>query len=343
MTPDVLLTTAGSSDATDIRERLVSLSLIDEKGNAADRLELVIDNVDGKYDWPEKDTDIGCSLGYENALEYMGTYKVDDVQITWPVMQIRIMATGSRFRSTMRERRRTAWANTTVAAMIETIARRNGFDPAVSEHLVTLTVPAMQQSQSDSDFLLTLADRYALTIKPVENRLVAVDAKTSKTASGEALEVIELPLENTMDVTLSLSGRMQFTGVRAGWYDMETATTVFIVAGDHDGKVYEIPETLPSEDVARQVAASKLDDITRKAVTLSIGAMPGDPRIMSQRTVKLSGGTPDIINGEWLITRAEHTLDSGGYLTRFEAKAPRQRAAVKLSVAAAEAVLQEAI
>jgi phage protein D len=71
-------------------------------------------------------------------------------------------------------------------------------------------------------------------------------------------------------------------------------------------------------DAAQTAADSEFQKLQRAGRSLLI-TMPGDPDAMAEGKL-LAAGFRSYIDGEWLITRATHNLDSGGYRTSIEAE-----------------------
>ena len=56
MTPDFRITVGGEDATGPIRDRLLSLTITDEDGEKADRIEIEIDDRDGAVEFPEMKT-----------------------------------------------------------------------------------------------------------------------------------------------------------------------------------------------------------------------------------------------------------------------------------------------
>ena len=65
-------------------------------------------------------------------------------------------------------------------------------------------------------------------------------------------------------------------------------------------------------------ARAKLDRIQRGAVTLEIMLAIGQPSLMVQTPVNVSGCKPDIDGMDWLCKTMEHSLGDNGLVTRLE-------------------------
>lgn len=76
----------------------------------------------------------------------------------------------------------------------------------------------------------------------------------------------------------------------------------------------------PTQDAALAAAQAALDKRVRGEHRLSF-SMVGDPDLTAERPLTVTGFR-DGINGDWLIRRVEHHIDSGGYRCYVEAELP---------------------
>ena len=93
MTPAFRILANGAEASGAIRDRLISLEAIDEDGLKSDRLEIELDDRDGRIEWPELEARLELSLGYrETGLVAIGTYAVDGLAGEGPRQTMRITA-----------------------------------------------------------------------------------------------------------------------------------------------------------------------------------------------------------------------------------------------------------
>lgn len=69
--------------------------------------------------------------------------------------------------------------------------------------------------------------------------------------------------------------------------------------------------------LAMSAANAKLKQLKRSNETLEI-TMPGNPQIFAEAKLNLIGFN-QTVDDEWVINRAEHTLNSSGYVTTLSA------------------------
>ena len=326
MKPDFIVK-AGEKDLTaEFKKRLVSLAVVDADGLTADSLTITLDNSDHGLAFPDTGTDLQCWLGYEGALNYMGQYSVDNIELPLELDLLSITATGARFRSSYRQKRDGGFSDTNVKAIIETVAHRNGFEPSVADAVADLTVGHFQQkNMSDSALMVELKKQFGVMVKPVGDRLVAVPDGEGKTVSGKTLPVVEVALSDIAAGSVNLTGRNQYTAVSAKYQDFDKASTNIITEGDSSKKVKVLSKLFANEEEARGAVKAKLAQITRKHFVLKVARMAGNTNVRVKRVVAFKGHYSDKVNGEWDIDSARHTLNSQGLITVWSGKAPKKR------------------
>ncbi len=332
MRPDFVIKTPAQDLTAAIKQRLVSLSVVDERGVAADTLSLTIDNSGPSFAFPDRGTDLTLYLGYEGNLQYFGQYSVDDINLTFPVSQLAIRATGSRQRASyFRVKRTVAYHDTNLLQIVEEVAARSGFESRVSASFSQFTLKSIvQRNQSDSDFMVRLMQRYGVVIKAVDGKLIGLPGGNGTTVSGAAVPPLDLHISQITSGSCNLTGRRQYTAVRASYHDWDAATTVWVREGASKGKVLELDDKYSSEEEARQAAKSKLEEVQRRHYTLSL-EMPGNAEIRFDRTINFSGHSDSRVAGLWRVQRAEHALNASGYITQCECIQPRKNAPVLLA------------
>ena len=81
MRPDYRITVNGLDTTSIIRDRLVSLTVVDEAGQASDTCEIVLDDRDGVVPAPPENAGVTVALGYQGKrLVELGDFIVDEVE-----------------------------------------------------------------------------------------------------------------------------------------------------------------------------------------------------------------------------------------------------------------------
>ncbi|OOY33836.1 hypothetical protein BOV88_13140, partial [Solemya velum gill symbiont] len=113
--------------------------------------------------------------------------------------------------------------------------------------------------------------------------------------------------------------RGKYSAVKAFWHDANNALKQSIIVGDGE-PVFSIRHTYSDAQQAMAAASAKLKSLMRGTATLSLTLL-GNPLVQAEGKLRVSG-IRDPVNGEWLVTRAEHQLDASGLQTRCDAEVP---------------------
>ena len=89
------------------------------------------------------------------------------------------------------------------------------------------------------------------------------------------------------------------------------------VESDND-KIKSLRVTYPSEARAITVAKSAFDKLKRGVATFSLNLALGEPDLIPETPIGLSGFKAEIDATNWLITRVTHTITDNGYVSQVE-------------------------
>ncbi|MCS6809799.1 MAG: contractile injection system protein, VgrG/Pvc8 family [Tepidimonas sp.] len=127
----------------------------------------------------------------------------------------------------------------------------------------------------------------------------------------------------------TINARSRYGRVRAWYYDADRGRRVPVEVedGEHaDAPTMELRHDARTEQQARAQAEARLRQLRRAGGTLTLET-PGDTRLLAGHHVYLTG-LAQPVGGQWVIQRAEHTLDAAGLRTRLECVPPGERAKV---------------
>src|SRR5690554_1413203 len=115
---------ADGKDATGpISDRLISLTVTDEDGQIADRLEITLDDRDGRIAFPQIEATLELWLGFKGrALSYIGRFQIDGVAGEGGPDTMIIRAAAIDLKSPVRAPRTRAWEDRSLSDIVETIA-----------------------------------------------------------------------------------------------------------------------------------------------------------------------------------------------------------------------------
>ncbi|KAF1366936.1 phage protein D [Yokenella regensburgei] len=147
-------------------DRLISLTMTDNRGFEADLLDIALDDIDGQIELPQRGAVLTLYLGWkDSALLKMGVFTVDEIQHSGAPDTLTIRARSADFRGSLNSRREESWHDTTLGELVDAIARRNKLTASVAAPLQKIPIPHIDQSQeSDAAFLSRLAVRNGASV-----------------------------------------------------------------------------------------------------------------------------------------------------------------------------------
>ncbi|MCE1974278.1 phage late control D family protein [Enterobacter roggenkampii] len=203
----------------DFSDRLISLTMTDNRGFEADQLDIVLDDTDGQIAMPPRGATLTLWLGWQGAaLIKKGMFTVDEIEHRGAPDTLTIRGRSADFRGTLNSRREQSWHETTLGQIVETIAARNKLTASVADTLKVVAVPHIDQSQeSDAVFLSRLADRNGAAVSVKAGKLLFLKAGSGKTASGKPIPQMTLERGDGDRHQFAIADREAYTGVTAKW------------------------------------------------------------------------------------------------------------------------------
>jgi hypothetical protein len=328
--------TANDKDITaTIQDRFRSLRLTDESGLSSDMLEITLADHDpqNRIKRPPKGAELELWLGYDGQVKRMGLFVCDEWERGgWPgYVTIRARAAvydeTTKGKTDLQTQKVRSWPNgIKLGDMVAKIAKEHSMQPAVASALAGIALPHYDQTEeSDLSFLLRILKHYDAIVKPAGGKLVVAKRGDSKTISGDDLPTVTLDATDITDWHVNQSERESPGTVVAYWHSTPQSHRNEISVGSGD-PVTRIRHFFPTADAATKAAQAELDKRTRQRNRFS-GSLPGNPDLMAEARLVLTGFGVDDVDGEWLLKRVEHELDAaGGYRCLVEAELPNDAA-----------------
>jgi phage protein D len=203
----------------DFNNRLISLTMTDNRGFEADQLDIELDDTDGQIALPPRGATLTLWLGWQDsALIKKGTFTVDEIEHRGAPDTLTIRGRSADFRGSLNSRREQSWHDTTLGQIVETIAARNKLTASVADMLKAVAVPHIDQSQeSDAVFLSRLAERNGASVSVKAGKLLFLKAGSGKTASGKPIPQVTLERGDGDRHQFAIADREAYTGVTAKW------------------------------------------------------------------------------------------------------------------------------
>lgn len=316
--------TADKKDVTAlIAQRLVSINITDETGLVSDTCEILLDNRDEKLEIPARGAVLEVSLGYDDKpLTKMGSYIVDDIEVSSPPLQMRVVGKASNtldknLTKKIKAPKSKSWHGYSLVGIITAIANNNGFKAAIDEYFTQIYISHLDQTdESDISFLNGLAQSYGAFVKLSLGKLLFFRRGTSISSSGKELPTIKLTAKEISDWKLRVSDMQKFGKVIAKWHNFATGKEEDVFAG-MDDPAYTMRYKFVSSSRALEAAKAKLAEFKRGAENLTF-SIAGNPSLSAENKVTFT----DIkyLKGKnWIISSVTHSLTDQGFTTNVTA------------------------
>jgi phage protein D len=311
-------------DITDILSpRLVSLNITDETGLVSDKAEILLDNRDNILEIPPRGTNLEILLGYENQdLILMGSYIVDNIDLSSPPSRMRIIAKASNTKiktlaSKIRSPKSRSWHEYSLVGIVSKIAKEHKFISLIDEYFEQIYIAHIDQTnESDLSFLTNFARDYDAFIKFVAGKLIFAKKNKGATITGKELPKLKLFENQITSWRLNILDRGKFGKVIAKYHDFTTAEERKVTAGTGEPD-YEMRYTFTDQNRALEAAKAKLAEFERGISKLEI-SLPGNPILSAESKIII----PDIKylkDKEWIIEAITHDISDQDYQSTINA------------------------
>lgn len=343
MTPDFTLKIDGTTASSELKRRLMSLEITDQRGLEADTITLTLSDHDGKLALPRKGAVIECSLGWvheipallgnapgvpstssilggragiSNSLTPMGQFTVDEIEHSGPPDIITITGRSADMREGLTQQRRGSYHDTTLGQIIKEVAGRHQLEAVLNSELDGFTIPHLDQTdESDANLLTRLGHRFDAVATVKRGRLLFMPAGKGISASGQTLGTLTLARSDGDSHRYTEQDRdAKYTGVKAAWQDKGQKQRKYVEVGS-DGYRKVLKETYPTEAEATAAAMAAWNRLQRETRTMSLTLAVGNPQINAETPIKLTGYKPEINANAWVVKQVKHQLGDNGLQT----------------------------
>jgi phage protein D len=344
VTPDFAVTINDKDITTNLADRLMSLTLTDNRGFEADMLNLTLNDADGKVALPRRGAVLSVSLGWKGEpLTPKGKFTVDEIEHSGAPDQMTICARSADFRTTMNLQREQSWHAVKLADIVKTIATRNNLavrvNPAFAE---TVVDHSDQTNESDGSYLTRLSREYGFAVSVKNGTLLLLQPGSNTTVSGKAIPTVILVRKDGDNHTFSIADRDAYTGVIAHYLNTREAKQKAVtvkrkkkkkavegdnpdvdkkqgdyLAGDQEN-VLVLRHTYSSKGNAERAAKSIWERLQRGVASFSITLAMGRAELCPEFPIIVSGFKKEIDDAAWTITQVTHTINDSGFTTALQ-------------------------
>ena len=354
--PDFRLTVNTKDVTANIRDRLLSLTLTDNRGFEADQLDIELDDADGQLALPVRGAVVKLFLGWAGQpLTGKGEFTVDEVEHHGTPDTLTIRARSADFRGTLNSRREESWHDTTLGAVVKQIAERNKLTPAIAAEFIDIAVRHIDQTQeTDAKFLTRLASLHGAVAAIKAGRLLFMRPGAGVTVSGKPIPQLTLTRQDGDRHSFSIADRGAYTGVTASWLHTRDPKPKKVklkrkpkekhlralehpaakkkkttakkepearegeyLAGSEDN-VFALTTVYATRAAAMCAAKAKWEKLQRGVAEFSLTLAMGRADLFPETPVRVSGFKSVIDAQPWLISKVTHSLSGNGYTTTLD-------------------------
>lgn len=354
--PDFMLKLDDRDITQNFSHRLISLTMTDKRGLEADQLDIQLDDSDGLLDLPARGATLSLWLGWEGTpLKQKGNFTIDTIEFRGAPDTLTIRGCSADFRGKLNVRREQSWHDTTIGAIVNTIAQRNQLTASVAADLSSNAISHIDQSQeTDAAFLTRLAERNGAFVSIKAGKVIFMKAGQAVTASGTSIPLMMIERGDGDKHLFSVADRENYSGVTAKWLqtrDPKKQNTQLSIsrlpegqateglshpdaaaplagAGGKEQKpqemlvgsaenVFELTTVYASEEQALRAAEAKWRALQRGTVNFSIQLALGRADLFPETPVLVNGFKRVIDEQAWIISEVVHTLSGSGYTTKL--------------------------
>lgn len=318
--PAFRLTVDGLDIAQLISPRLMSLELTDNRGVEADQLSITLSDHDGLLSIPPKGAVLRLWLGWsDTGMVDKGTYTVDETEHSGAPDVLSIRARSADLRKGLKTKRERSWSNTTLGDVLGDIAIGNGLTATIAGALDGLPILQLDQAnESDANLISRLGEEFDAVASVKAGCLLCLPAGGGKTASGMDLPHIVLTREDGDQHRYLQADRDSYDGVRAYYYDVNSAKKQEAIAGGGDN-LKDLRHTYSDQQSALRAARAEFRRLQRGSATLSYTLAMGRPDLIPELTYTLQGVKAEIDEIIWYGGNVQHSLSAdGGYTVSLE-------------------------
>lgn len=318
--PAFRVTVDGNDIAQLISPRLMSLELTDNRGIEADQLSITLSDHDGLLSIPPKGAVVRLWLGWsDTGLVDKGTYTVDEIEHSGAPDMLSIRARSADLRKALKTKRERSWSNTTLGDVLGDIAIGNGLTATIAGALDGLPILQLDQAnESDANLISRLGEEFDAVASVKAGCLLCMPAGGGKTASGLDLPHITLTRADGDQHRYLLADRDSYDGVRAYFYDVNSAKKQEAIAGGGEN-LKDLRHTYSDKQSALRAARAEFNRLRRGSATLSYTLAVGRPDLIPELTYTLQGVKAEIDEIIWYGGNVQHNLSpDNGYTMSLE-------------------------
>nr|WP_233282014.1 phage late control D family protein [Pseudomonas mangiferae] len=306
----------GRDISTLIIPRLIRLELTDNRGMEADQFSLSLSDHDGLLELPPRGATIRVWLGWSTTgLVDKGSYIVDEVEHSGTPDVLDIRARSADLRKTLKKKRERSFHATTLGTILQSLAETYDLQPLIDPTLAAVPVAHLDQAnESDANLITRLGEDNDAVATVKAGRLLFFPRDGGRAASGASLGHAYLNRQDGDRHSYLQADRDNYEGVRAYYYDLDSAKKEQVVAGNGD-TLMELRHTYGDRDTALRTAQAHWRRLQRGKASFRYTLAQGRPDLIPEMTYTVSGMKAEIDGVIWQGSHVQHSLTAEGGLS----------------------------
>lgn len=324
-----------------IRRRLISLTHIDQRGFEADTVDIEFNDHDGALALPRKGAILTLAFGWAGeGLADKGSFTVAEVSHRGAPDVLSVRATSADLAAGLSTQKERSWDQTTMGAIVQTIAGENGLKAVVHGDLAGIAIDHVDQTnESGASFLTRLGKRYDAIATVKNGHLIFTPAGAGMTVSGKPIPPLSITRSTGDNHRFLVADRNAYQGVRALYHDPDQALKGEVVWGDAEGgqeqptagansgsgfertadNVKTLRHVYSTKANATRAARAEWQRLQRGVASFTYYPGIGIPEAIPETPATLTGWKDEIDSTDWLVTRVTNTIDgNSGYSQTME-------------------------
>ncbi|MCL8261770.1 contractile injection system protein, VgrG/Pvc8 family [Acinetobacter baumannii] len=301
-------------------DRLISLSIKDNRGLVVDSVDIDLDDSDGQLEIPPEGAIIQVWIGWSNSgLVDKGKYKVESVTHRGAPDVLSISAFSNDVSEGLKQKRERSFSNKTIKVIFETVGAEYALKTIVHNTLANRVISYIAQNESDANLITRIADEYDAIATVKNGHLILLPRGTSQTVSGLPLPTAQIIRSDGDGHNYTTgTGTDRITGVKAYYYDTAKSKKLYVVIGDNEDNLKEIRYIHRDKKTAELAAQAEYNRCKRASQKLSYTFAFGQPNLIPEQEFVFTGLKPQIDDIVWLGTNVTHNLTDNGFTTSVE-------------------------
>lgn len=320
-----------SDISTLISDRLISLTLTDNRGFEADQLDISLDDSDNRLALPPRGAVLTLALGYKDTpLTYKGEYTADEIEHSGAPDVLTIRARSADLRSTLTNQQERSFHQTTLGEIVKRIATENQLEAKISPEFENIKIDHKDQAnESAISFLTRLAEEFDAIATVKNGALLFLQAGSGKSASGQELPKIHITRQTGDSHRFTIAENDNYQAVKAYWHNLANGKRGEVSVnkeGVKKGKTDSDSEqtktlrhTYATEQTALNACKREFNKLQRGVATFALNLAEGNAELMPETPIIVQGFKAEIDSTEWIITQATHSITAdSGFTTAIE-------------------------